>query len=186
MKNGYDGALYASNVVLDCNHFVEYGPGDTEREIVELSYPGSRWTQTLRLTRMNSGFGGTRAFWMCPQCKRRVRYLYFKGRGFMCRECASLNYKSQQETKDSMCDYRRGMAFAENKLSVNPAFRPDGFDFCEYIPERPKGMHETTYRRYLSRFLKYRERHTARTMADMKKFIGPAGWMEIMRMMNEK
>lgn len=103
----------------------------------------------------------------------------------MCRECASLNYKSQQETKDSMCDYRRGMAFAENKLSVNPAFRPDGFDFCEYIPERPKGMHETTYRRYLSRFLKYRERHTARTMADLKRLVGPAGWSEILRIRDD-
>ena len=169
MKQGYDGALYASNAVLDCDHFVEYGPGDTEREIVELSYPGSRWTQTLRLTRMNSGFGGTRSFWMCPQCKSRVRYLYFKGWDFVCRECARLNYKSQQETKDSMCDYRRGMAFAENKLSVNPAFRPDGFDFCEYIPERPKGMHETTYRRYLARFFRYQSRHMDRMIADISR-----------------
>ena len=181
MKQGYDGALYASNVMLDCDRFAEYGPGDMEREIVELSYPGSRWTQTLRLTRMNSGFGGTRAFWMCPQCKRRVRYLYFKGRGFMCRECARLNYRSQQQTKDDMMYYRKGMDLAENRLSVNPDSRPDGFDFCEYVPGKPKGMHETTYRRYLSRFLKYRERHTDRTMADLKRLVGPAAWSEIIR-----
>ena len=104
----------------------------------------------------------------------------------MCRECAGLNYRSQQHAKGSMFWYWKGVSFAENKLALSPDLRPDGFDFCEYIPERPKGMHEATYRRYLRRFLKYRELHTARTMADMKKFIGTAGWMEIMRMMDGK
>lgn len=174
--------MFAGRSVLNFYRYIVYGPGEgTEREYVELC--GGRWT--LRLVRIKNGFGGSRAFWLCPCCRRRVRFLYFSGSDFMCRECASLNYKSQQETKDSMCDYRRGMAFAENKLSVNPAFRPDGFDFCEYIPERPKGMHETTYRRYLSRFLKYRERHTARTMADLKRLVGPAGWSEILRIRDD-
>lgn len=104
----------------------------------------------------------------------------------MCRNCANLNYQSQQQTKDCMMYYRKGMDLAENKLSVNPAFRPDGFDFCEYVPGKPKGMHGTTYRRYLSRFLKYRERHTARTMADLRKLVGPAGWAEIMRIRDGK
>ena len=122
---------------------------------------------------------------MCPQCKRRVRYLYFKGRGFMCRECAGLNYRSQQHTKDSMFWYWKGVKFAENKLSVNPAFRPDGFDFCEYIPERPKCMHEATYRRYLSKFLEYRRKHTERTMSDLRRFVGPAEWSEILRIRDD-
>ena len=163
--------MFAGRTTLDFERYVEYGPGEVEKEFVDLC---GRWR--LRITRINNGFGGTRAFWLCPYCRRRVRYLYFNGNDFVCRECARLNYKSQQETKDSMRDYRRGMAFAENKLSVNPAFRPDGFDFCEYVPGKPKGMHGTTYRRYLSRFLKYRERHTARTMADLKRLVGPAAW----------
>lgn len=32
------------------------------REIVELSYPGSQWSTTLDLTRTPSGFGGSCAF----------------------------------------------------------------------------------------------------------------------------
>lgn len=158
---------------LGCEHYTIYGPGDLERETINLSYPRSRWTQTLRLTRIPNGFGGSRAFWLCPRCGRRVRYLYFKGLRFICRECARLNYRSQQETKDSMRDYWKGMGYAEKHLVVHPSSRPDGFSFPHYVPDRPLWMHETTYRHHLARFLKYRERYKARLLADFARVTRP-------------
>jgi len=49
--------------------------------------------------------------------------------------------------------------------------RPDGFSFCSWIPERPRYMHQTTYKRYLRRFLRYQEKHYNREMADMARLL---------------
>ena len=85
-KQEYDGILFAGRTTLDFGRYVEYGPGEVEKEFVDLC---GRWR--LRVTRINNGFGGTRAFWLCPYCRRRVRYLYFNGNDFVCRECAKLS-----------------------------------------------------------------------------------------------
>ena len=42
------------------------------------------------------------------------------------------------------------MKLVENRLPTWTLFRPDGFSFCRYLPDRPRYMHETTYRRYLA------------------------------------
>ncbi len=36
-------------------------------------------------------------YFHCPYCKRRVRYLYRKRGGYMCRNCARINYAIQQK-----------------------------------------------------------------------------------------
>ena len=38
----------------------------------------------------------------------------------MCRKCAKLNYKSQQQTKDSMVDYWNGMNYVKKYLNLPP------------------------------------------------------------------
>ena len=101
-----------------------------------------------------------------------------------------MNYKSQQETKsDSMYYYDKGMALVENRLYCWPLVRPDGFDFCGWVPDRPRYMHQTTYRRYLARFLRYRKKYSDRQMADMMKLIGfalgPGACQEIERLQYE-
>lgn len=171
MRQSYGGVLFAGGTVLDCDRFIEYGPDGIAQEIVELSYPGSRWTHKFRLARVNNGFGGTRAFWICPLCGRRFRYLYFESRRFICRSCAKLNYKSQQETKDSMVGYRKGMALVEKHLTL-PPFLIDGFSFVHYLPEKPKGMHKSTYHRHLARFFKYQKKHSDRLLLDVSRIAG--------------
>lgn len=57
----------------------------------------------VELSHKNNGFGWWQTFFLCPECGERVRFLYLTGRrGFLCRRCARLNYRSQQRTKDSM------------------------------------------------------------------------------------
>ncbi len=157
----WEGVLFAEcggkMLSIDYDHSIEYGP-DVDRELVEMW--GGRWSQTVELSRIVSGFGGSRAFWLCPACGGRVRYLYFTGAIFLCRKCARLNYRSQQETKsDCMYYYDKGVALVEKHLDTWPRFRPDGFSFCDWVPDRPRYMHQTTYRRYLARFLRYRKKH---------------------------
>ncbi len=99
------GTLYATSgrksLLFECERYADYaGEGVQDREIVELCHP---WEQSLALTRIPSGFGGSRPYWLCPACGGRVRYLYLTETAFLCRKCAHLNYRSQQETRsDSM------------------------------------------------------------------------------------
>ena len=130
-----------------------------------------------------NGYGGKQTFFLCPTCGQRVRYLYLTGRrGFLCRKCARLNYRSQQQTKGSMVDYHKGMDYVQKHLAP-PPYLVDGFSFCDWIPDRPRGMHQTTYRKYLKRFLRYQKRHEARTLADLMRIIGPAGRAEVYGLM---
>lgn len=144
---------------LICDHY--------DQELVELSYPGSRWHDTLELTHVRSGFGGNRTFWLCPRCGQRARYLYFRKPGFLCRECAKLNYRSQQRTKSSINHYRDGMKLAREKLRWEPLIDVMPMDFPHVTPDRPRYMHEATYQRYLARFRKYQAAYQRDSLREM-------------------
>ena len=138
--------------------------------------------QRVSLSYSPNGYGGKQTFFLCPECGQRVRFLYLAGRGVLCRKCARLNYKSQQETKGSMVYYEKGMEYAKEHLTT-PVCSVDGFTFCDWIPERPRYMHRETYRKRLRRFSKYQKRHEARMMSDVLRLIGPAGRAEVHRIM---
>lgn len=150
---------------LRYDRYTLYSP--KEQEIVELSYPGSRWRSTLELARVPSGFGGRRTFWICPCCGRRARYLYFKGQDFVCRACAKLNYRSQQRTKNSINHFRDGMKLATETLSWQPLIDVVPMDFPYVTPDRPRYMHQTTYRRYLARYRRYQEQYQRESLREM-------------------
>ena len=157
--------------LLDFDRYTEYGPRpEDDREIVEL-WAGD-WSQTVELSHKVNGYGGEQIFFLCPGCGARVRYLYCKGWQFVCRKCAKLNYRSQQETRsDSMYYYDKGMALVEKHLDHWPRVRPDGFSFCAWVPERPRYMHQTTYKRYLRRFTRYQGKHQQRELEDMARLL---------------
>lgn len=147
---------------LQCEHYQE-----PDRETVELFYLGSPWSVTLELTRTPSGFGGSCTFWLCPCCDRRARFLYFKGKGFVCRSCAKLNYAVQQRTKDSVNHAYDGIRLAREKLHWRPLIDVKPLDFPYMTPDRPKGMHETTYRRHLARYRRYQEKYRRDSLRQM-------------------
>ena len=166
------GILFAYSdgraMTFDCSHY--YGPGP-DRETVEVWHKDG-WSQTLELSRKRNGYGGNQAFFFCPACGERRRYLYQVGAAFLCRKCARLNYRSQQQTRsDSMYYYHKGMDLVEKRLDTWPRVRPDGFSFCGWAPPRPKYMHQSTYRRYLRRFAKYQHCHKRRQLEDMARLL---------------
>ena len=162
------GIVHASRIgetlSLHCEHYdgFDFGP-----ELVELSYPGSRWRDTLELTRVRSGFGGDRAFWCCPRCGNRSRFLYFKKAGFVCRTCAGLNYKVQQRTKNSINHFCDGLKLAREKLGWEPPNWVVPVDFPYISPPRPQNMHMTTYLRHLARYRRYQEKYQRESMREM-------------------
>lgn len=143
-----------------------------QEEAVELSYPGRRWRTTLELARVPSGFGGSRTFWLCPCCGTRARYLYFKGRGFVCRNCAKLNYRIQQRTKSSINHFRDGMKLATDKLQWRPLIDIVPMDFPYVTPDRPRYMHRTTYLRYLAQYRRYQERYQRESLRELLAVLG--------------
>lgn len=154
-ENDGEAGISAGDLWLDCDHCA-LQRGEVEKEFVFLTLPGSRWRQELRLVRIDSGFGGTRAYWLCPECWGRFRYLYFNRR-FRCRRCAGLNYKCQQETQNSQSDLRKGMKIAEERLGWFSLRPVSHMGFLGMFPAKPKGMHWKTYARHLERFRKYQD-----------------------------
>jgi hypothetical protein len=105
--------------------------------------PGGEWEdvrETVPLTRTACNFGGERPWFICPGagCGRRVALLYGPGRYFLCRHCYDLTYDSQRENKMYRAlhraqDIRRRLGGSANMM--------------EPFPEKPKGMHWSTYDR---------------------------------------
>lgn len=149
-------------IPLECDHFM-----DDEREVVELSRG-----DTLELVRTANHFGGSRAYWLCPRCGRRCRYLYFKNHRFQCRECAKLNYRCQQRTNDSTNYARDGLKLAREKLGWEPPFDICPAEFPYVTPDKPKGMHWATYRRYLARYQRYQKKYQDESMREMMSILG--------------
>lgn len=162
---GWGTLLTNTLIPLDCGHFIEGG-----EEVVELSK--GQWSTTLELIRIPSGFGGSRAFWLCPRCGRRARFLYFKGGIFLCRECARLNYRCQQRTHDSVNHAYDGIKLAREKLHWKPLIDVVPMDFPYMTPGRPKGMHRRTYYRYLARYRRYQEKYRRDSLREMLSILG--------------
>ena len=125
----------------------------------------------IRLSHKANGYGGQQTLFFFPGCGAGGRYLYVAGRkGFLCRKCAKLNYKSQQQTKDSMVDYWNGMNYVKKYLNL-PPWPVDGFSFVRFRPGKPKWMHESTYQRHLIRLSRYQLRHGKRLAEDLARLF---------------
>lgn len=142
-----------------------------EENFCEIFPPHSAKGLKIALSSKRNGYGGQQTFFLCPACGQRVRYLYLTGRrGFLCRKCAKLNYKSQQQTKDSMVDYWNGMNYVKRYLNL-PPWPVDGFSFVRFRPGKPKWMHESTYQRHLIRLSRYQLRHGKRLVEDLARLF---------------
>jgi hypothetical protein len=108
-------------------------------------------------------FGGERSWFICPGagCGRRVAVLYGPNRYFLCRHCYDLAYQSQRDNKMYRAlhraqDIRRRLGGSANMM--------------EPFPEKPKGMHWSTYDRL------WWEHHEA----EMEQLVGMREWLDKM------
>lgn len=122
------------------------------RNYVDLAHCGRR--QSVALTSTPANLGGTRVWFCCPSCDRRVAILY--GSPFACRTCHGLACESQRETAHSR-RIRRAVA-ARRSLGGSGSL-------LEPIPERPKGMHLSTYWRAQARCVAAERRSIAASAA---------------------
>jgi hypothetical protein len=85
--------------------------------------------QQITTQRTACNYGGSRVWFSCPRCSRRVAVLFLRGAaGFICRHCGRIAYSSQSE--DEVGRLWRKQRNAEARLLRGWA--------------RPKGMHQST------------------------------------------
>lgn len=100
---------------------------------------GGEWEdveQTISFNRTPCNYGGTRTWFHCPRCWKRVAVLYGAGKYFLCRHCYKLAYGSQREAS-----YDRLLRKA-NTIKERLGGQP-GRDYP--FPWKPKNMHWKTY-----------------------------------------
>ncbi len=100
---------------------------------------GEDWqdvVQVVDLEHTPCRYGGTRPWFRCPRCGRRVAKLY-GGASFLCRQCHGLAYRCQSETFVDRCFRRANKLRA--RLGGGPGIYSD-------LP-KPKWMRWSTYDR---------------------------------------
>jgi hypothetical protein len=104
--------------------------GDTWRDVSEPVFLD--WTACH--------YGGNRPWFCCPvlTCGRRCAILYGVGDHFVCRRCGDLRYESQRED-----DLDRARVRTQ---AIRHRLGGDGNIFAPF-PDKPKGMHWSTYSR---------------------------------------
>lgn len=103
-----------------------------------------KWTThcyEVQLVWTQCNYGGTRPWFLCPSCRRRIAVLY-GGAVFVCRHCCMRSYKSQSESAtDRAC--RRADKIRE-KLQWE-------LGILNGKQLKPKGMHWKTFNRLTAR-----------------------------------
>ena len=94
-------------------------------------------SERIVIQRTKCNFGGSRVWWLCPRCGRRCAILYGHRR-FFCRRCGDLRYRCQSLGKGE-----RRLRKAER---IRAKLGGSGVVF-DIFPDKPKGMHQRTYRR---------------------------------------
>lgn len=92
--------------------------------------------QPVRIDRMPCTYGGTRPWWLCPACGRRVAVLFAQGSLYACRHCCELAYASQRETADDRAARRA------DKIRKQLGWEPG---ILNGKGEKPNGMRWRTY-----------------------------------------
>jgi hypothetical protein len=130
-----------------------------------------------RLAWTSCGFGGKRAWFVCPggECGRRAAILYLDGRDrLLCRSCLDLSYPSQRE--DSLRRARRRALKARARLGHDPTIRP-------------KGMHRATFERLRREFLNAYNEHVVlynKRFAKLRERLSERNFRLIKRMEQER
>ena len=83
--------------------------------------------------------GGRRRWFVCPDCGRRCLLLYQRVERLACRACHDLAYASECESREDRL--RRRARTIRRRLGGSA-------NLLDPFPDKPKGMHRSTYARW--------------------------------------
>ncbi len=95
--------------------------------------------------------GGTRLYFVCPQCQRNCERLCAGSGRLGCWRCAQLwyagqNFSASQRTTNRICKLRKALG-GSGEMAVGP------------MPDKPKWMKRSKYRRKVAQIEALEERH---------------------------
>jgi hypothetical protein len=105
---------------------------------LSFGYDGLPRSQRVDLDATDCELGGARPWWLCPACARRCAIVYFTRGAFACRLCSDLRYESQRRHGVEVLVDRAQRI--RHKVRGSP-------DLSLPFPDRPPGMHRSTYER---------------------------------------
>jgi len=100
----------------------------------------------IAIDRTECNYGGSRAWWICPRCSKRVAVLWGDSVGFACRHCQRLNYQSTR-TAESSKPFRRADKLRRQLGWIAGVANDPG--------DKPTGMHWRTYLRLMTKLNKH-------------------------------
>lgn len=130
----------------------------TKADSLRLSYrtgDGKHIDEVVRLDRTSCNYGGTRPWFLCPKCGRRVAIL-FAGPRFWCRHCHNVAYGVENESKLDRLLRKSEKLRAKVKVKAGIAYP---------IMYRPKYMHQRTFNQLRSQVLEV-EAHFCQALAE--------------------
>lgn len=164
---------------------VSWGEGDGKNSIVVLGGPDevrlqyswrrgdAPWMpheETISIDRLARPYGGAQAYFRCPKCSRRVRFLIHGEIRYLCRHCLDLVHASTRERESD-----RAMR------KVNKLRRRIGAEIGleAAIGPKPKGMHQATFDRIYTEILQGEEIVWAEGMRIVRRLGGKDdfGWL---------
>ncbi|MQW92229.1 hypothetical protein GFH30_03255 [Acinetobacter wanghuae] len=109
----------------------------SDHQVLKLGYriDNEKFKYDVNVVKTSCNYGGSRYWFRCPSCHKHVAKLYFKVCIFLCRECHSLNYTSQQRSKHSVSNNENDikMALHENTyINNNPYMKFEGVHYFTY------------------------------------------------------
>lgn len=125
--------------------------------VLDFRLDGVPIQQRVPILHSDCYYGGTRPWFACPRCGKRLAILYSSTRGFACRICNRVAYCSQGEGAIDRLHRKKGKI--ERRLDK-------GW-------KRPKGMHQATRDRLVRQIIELGSRwHTAMDAAGARMFPG--------------
>ena len=74
-------------------------------------------THTIKLTHTSSNFGGSRRWFLCPSCNKRMGVLYLRFKYLGCRYCQRISYESQSINAENRIAWKYHKQFDKLFLS---------------------------------------------------------------------
>ncbi len=135
----WDRAGVVAGVLVDDDHLIVKHAGQDGQ-----TGEWCRASSWVTLTTTPCFFGGSRAWLVCPGCGRHcvTLYLLLLGNEWRCRVCTDLRYACQSESRADRA--RRKAGRLRRQLG-------GGDDLSLPVPDKPTGMHWSTYERLRAR-----------------------------------
>jgi hypothetical protein len=135
--------------------------GRSDSIALAFTIEGASYRNELPVIRTECNFGGSRPWFACPCCGRRVARVFLRFRRFACRHCQRVSYASQSD--DAMGRAWRAQTKLEAKL--DPHWR------------RPRYMHHATRARLMAKIMELEQRRDDALAAFMgTRFPGLLPW----------